>query len=247
MRFSIIKFDFINNGLKRPVIMIYLFLFPTLIFAILSNITGGVFHIEGLSRDFYAVTTMIFIQFSLGTMITNMIRENSVKHSNLRLAYIVPDPFGIIFSKVLSLLVLDVLSIAFYIAVCRWIFRIRFHSMEWELGVAYLVCGCLSIVLGVILLLLLKDESLTNNIFGALQVVLCLAGGVFFPVCLFGSKFIALSSLSPAKWLIRELNKALYLGQVQGLNLLLLGFFTVSLVIFLITRLLFRVEQLMEQ
>lgn len=246
MKLSIIKFDFMNNGLKRPVVMVYLFLYPILLFTILSYIMVGLFHIQGLSKEYYAITTMIFIQFSLGTMITNMVIENTVKYSNLRLAYIVANPFGIILSKILALLMLDGISIIFYIVTCRWLFQVQFHFMEWELGLSYMVCGCLSIAIGLLLLLLLRDESLTNNIFGVVQSILCLAGGVFFPACLFGGKFIALSNLSPAKWVIQELNKAVYLEMTQGLNVLLLSFFALSLIVLLISKLLFRVEQLME-
>ena len=45
-KINLIKFDINYNILKKPVILVYLYLFPIVLFYLLSKITAGNFSIE---------------------------------------------------------------------------------------------------------------------------------------------------------------------------------------------------------
>lgn len=205
MNFNMIKFDFLNNEIKNPIIIVYMFVFPIIFFILISNVMVSFFENLQLSQNFYFIRIMLFIQFSLGTMISNALMENRVKYSNLRLAYVLSKPFDIVLSKLLSLIFFNILAIIFYIMVCNLVFNVDMQISFFKLTIIYFICGFFSMNVGLILVLILKDESLTNNIFGIIQLLVCIAGGLFYPVCFFNGIFIKISNFSLAKIILQAI------------------------------------------
>lgn len=75
----------------------------------------------------------------------------------------------------------------------------------FKLTIIYFICGFFSMNVGLILVLILKDESLTNNIFGIIQLLVCIAGGLFYPVCFFNGIFIKIFNFSLAKIILQAI------------------------------------------
>ena len=231
MNANIIKFDFIHNEVRNPIIIVYMFGYPLLIFVLMSNVMASSFGSLQAAQDFYFTRSMLFIQFSLGTMIINALIENRIKYSNLRLAYVLSRPFDIIMSKLLSLIFFNGLAIIFYIMACKVMFHIEIQMLFLKLTGTYLICGFFSMNLGLILILILRDESLTNNLFGIIQLLICILGGVFYPVCFLGGTFIRLSQYSLAKIVLQvmvedNIKNNLYMNGgllVVGMGLLFLS------------------------
>lgn len=240
MNANMIKFDFIHNEVRNPIIVVYMFGYPLLIFVLMSNVMASFFGSLQAAQNFYFIRIMLFVQFSLGTMITNALIENRVKYSNLRLTYVLSEPFNIVTSKLISLTFLNVLAITFYIAVCRLVFHMDMPVSFLKLAGTYLICGFFSMTLGLVLILILRDESVTNNIFGISQLLICILGGLFFPVCFLGGRIINLSHYSLAKVVLQvlmdnDMKSNLYL--YGGLILSGLGLLFVSKKIFSVERL----------
>ena len=240
MNINMIKFDFIHNEVRNPIIIIYMFGFPLFIFVLMSNVMASSFGNLQVAQNFYFIRIMLFIQFSLGTMISNALIENRIKYSNLRLAYVLFRPFDIVISKLLSLIFLNGLAITFYIMACKLIFHVEIQMSFLKLIGTYFICGFFSMNLGLILMLILKDESLTNNIFGIIQLSICIVGGLFYPVCFLGGTFIKLSNYSLAKIVLQvmlEENIKNNLYMYGGLLLVGMGLLLASKKIFSVERL----------
>lgn len=140
MNVNMIKFDFIHNEVQNPIIIVYMFEFPLLIFILMSNVMASSFGNLQAVQNFYFIHIMLFIQFSLGTMISNAMIENRIKYSNLRLVYVLSRPFDIVISKLLSVTFFNGLEIIFYILVCKLVFHVDVQIPALKLIGAYLIC-----------------------------------------------------------------------------------------------------------
>ena len=200
-KINLIKFDINYNILKKPVILVYLYLFPIVLFYLLSKITAGNFSIEITSLQYYGLNILIYFQLTMGTMVSNMIMEESVKLPNMRISYAFSNENYIYVSKIIALTLMNSLSILFYMLFLMFVYKINFGANPVVLFSSYNVVGFLSICLGTVLCIALKDESLCNNILGVVQILICIFGGIFFPVSYLGNFGRILSKISIANWI----------------------------------------------
>ncbi|MFS9164792.1 ABC transporter permease [Streptococcus salivarius] len=242
-KINLIKFDINYNILKKPVILVYLYLFPIVLFYLLSKITAGNFSIEITSLQYYGLNILIYFQLTMGTMVSNMIMEESVKLPNMRISYAFSNENYIYVSKIIALTLMNSLSILFYMLFLMFVYKINFGANPVVLFSSYNVVGFLSICLGTVLCIALKDESLCNNILGVVQILICIFGGIFFPVSYLGNFGRILSKISIANWINLGVGQYVFEDNTQLLFVICILSLIFSIILLLIARKLFKIEE----
>ena len=242
-KLNLIKFDINYNILKKPVILVYLYLFPIVLFYLLSKITAGNFSIEITSLQYYGLNILIYFQLTMGTMVSNMIMEESVKLPNMRISYAFSNENYIYVSKIIALTLMNSLSILFYMLFLMFVYKINFGANPVVLFSSYNVVGFLSICLGTVLCIALKDESLCNNILGVVQILICIFGGIFFPVSYLGNFGRILSKISIANWINLGVGQYVFEDNTQLLFVICILSLIFSIILLLIARKLFKIEE----
>lgn len=240
---NLIKFDFKYNILKKPVIIIYLLIFPIVTFVILQFIMANEFSGEILASDYYGITVMIYFQLTMGTMISNMIMEESVKLPNMRIAYSLKNDRYIYISKIIALSFSDFFSILWYIVILKNFFHVDFGSNMCGVLVAYCCLGVFSTCLGTFLCILIKDESVCNNILGVIQLVLCALGGIFFPISSLGRIGVVVSNISIVKWINYGFGRYIYGNDYIYIGVICLVCCICSMMFLYATKKIFRIEK----
>ncbi|MCB5115548.1 ABC transporter permease [Streptococcus mutans] len=215
-KWNLIKFDISYNIAKKPVILVYLFVFPFLIFALLGYLTTGSFSGGISSFDYYGLTIIIYFQLTMGTMISNMIMEENVKLPNIRIAYSLEDENYIYISKIIALTLANAISIGVYMLLLMKIYHVNFGANPFMVYITYMILGLFSTCLGTALCIGLKDESVCNNILGVVQIILCIFGGIFFPITYLGKIGIFLSNFSIVKWINYGIGSYVYGQSIKG-------------------------------
>ena len=202
-KWNLIKFDISYNIAKKPVILVYLFVFPFLIFALLGYLTTGSFSGGISSFDYYGLTIIIYFQLTMGTMISNMIMEENVKLPNMRIAYSLEDENYIYISKIIALTLANAISIGVYMLLLMEIYHVNFGANPFMVYITYMILGLFSTCLGTALCIGLKDESVCNNILGVVQIIL-------------GKIGIFLSNFSIVKWINYGIGSYVYGQSIKG-------------------------------
>lgn len=241
-KLNLVKFDIGYNILKKPTILTYLFIFPVVIFFLLSFIMSGSFSGEISSYDYFGLTIMIYFQLTMGTMVSNMIMEEDVKLPNMRIAYSLENESFIYKSKIIALILCDICSIIFYIEILKNIAHVNFGESEFIVFLCYLSLGIFSICLGTFLCILLKDESICNNLLGVIQLVLCALGGVFFPVSYMGKLGVTLSYFSIVRWINYAIGEYVYTNNIGVVLIVCVGSLLGAGMLLLLTRYKFKVQ-----
>ena len=241
-KLNLLKFDISYNIAKKPAILIYMFVFPTVMFILLGMLLSGKFTGSLSSYDYFGLTVMIYFQLTMGTMASNMIMEENVKLPNMRIAYSLDNERYIYYSKIIALMLCDAAAIIFYMLLARAMFGVEFGKNMLVIFLAYLILGFFSVCLGVFLCIFLRDESSCNNILGVVQLVLCILGGVFFPVSVLGKVGIMLSDISVVKWINYGIGNYVYGSGVHGLVAICLIAAGCSVILLMITRKMFRIQ-----
>lgn len=238
----LVNFDLKNNIIKKPVMIVYMFIMPILLFYILQGIASNEFGINITSADYYGVTVLIFFQLGMGTMVSNALIENSVRKPNIRIIYSLENKSYIYNSKIVSTLLCNLVSVMCYMIFCTTIFNVNFGKNILLVYLAYIILGLFSMSLGTLLCTILKEENLTNNILGITQSVLCLLGGVFFPIESMGNVVKILSDLSIVKWILDGIYKNIYDGVFTNILIICSISIVISLIIMSFVKYTFRVE-----
>ncbi|MCR5021532.1 ABC transporter permease [Ruminococcus sp.] len=241
-KLNLLKFDISYNIARKPAILIYMFVFPVLMFVLLGMLLSGRFTASLTSFDYFGITVMIYFQLTMGTMASNMIMEENVKLPNMRIAYSLVNERYIYYSKVAALMICDALAIFIYMLVLKCFFGVDYGNNMLVVFAAYIILGFFSVCLGVFLCILLRDESSCNNILGVVQLVLCLLGGIFFPVSVLGKAGLILSDLSIVKWINYGIGSYVYGSDPSGLAAICLIAFICSVILLKITGKIFRIQ-----
>lgn len=241
-KLNLLKFDITYNIAKKPAILIYLFVFPTVMFILLSMLLSGRFTGSLTSYDYFGLTIMIYFQLTMGTMASNMIMEENVKLPNMRIAYSLEDERYIYYSKIAALMICDSASIIFYMLILKCFFDVNYGNNMFVVFMAYIILGFFSVCVGVFLCILLKDESSCNNILGVVQLVLCALGGIFFPVSILGKSCAVLSDFSVVKWINYGIGGYVYGTSIKGLAIICAAAVLCSIILLKITGKMFRIQ-----
>lgn len=239
---NLVKFDFCYHIIKKTAILFYLYLFPTVIFLLFSYLTKSQFTTEISSYDYYGLGIMVYFQLSMGTMISNMIMEENVKLPNMRIAYAFNSETIIYISKIIALLFADALSIVLYMSVATCVFDVEYGLNVVGVFIEYIILGFFSICMGACLCIVLNDESSCNNILGVIQLLLCLLGGVFFPVGKIGKFGEQLSNISIVKWIYLGMVQMVYCNKYSLVVLVSICAVWISIGLLFIARKKFRIE-----
>ena len=216
-KWNLIKFDISYNIARKPVILVYLFIFPFLLFAVLGYLANTSFSGGMSSFDYYGLTIIIYFQLTMGTMISNMIMEENVKLPNMRIAYSLEDENYIYISKIVALTLVNAISIGVYMFLLKGIYHVNFGSNPLIVYITYMILGFFSTCLGTVLCIALKDESAANNILGIVQLIFCIFGGIFFPITYLGKIGLLLSNFSIVKWVNYGIGAYVYEQSMTGL------------------------------
>ena len=241
-KLNLLKFDISYNIARKPAILIYLFVFPAVMFILLGMLLSGRFTGSLSSFDYFGLTVMIYFQLTMGTMASNMIMEENVKLPNMRIAYSLENERYIYYSKIAALMICDAAAILIYMLILRSFFGVDYGSNMAAVFAAYLILGFFSVCLGVFLCIFLRDESSCNNILGVVQLVLCMLGGIFFPVSVLGKAGVILSDLSIVKWINYGIGSYVYGSDPRGLAAICLIAAVCAVILLKITGKIFRIQ-----
>lgn len=240
--FRLMSFDFKNNIIKKPVMIIYMFIMPIILFYILQGISANEFGKNITSSDYYGVAVLIFFQLGMGTMVANALMENSVKKPNIRVIYSLENKSYIYISKIISTLLCNLFSVMFYMIICAKIFKVNFGENAILVYISYIILGLFSMSLGTLLCTILKEENLTNNILGITQSILCLLGGVFFPVEAMGSFISTVSNVSIVKWILDGVYKYIYDGVLINIIIICAIALVIIIIMMILIKYTFKIE-----
>ena len=206
----IFALDIINLA-TNPMWVFYAVGFPIALILILGFLASGGYGSTVSSYDYFGVALMIFGIFNAATFSANSFMEERIKKPNMRLIHSPIRPFNIYFSKILASFVFCTVA---YTAVALFFVLtvgVNYGGVDaWAVVLIMLVGNFFFSALGVTVCCLLKSEGITNNILSLLFALFAILGGLFFPVEGLGKAVVAVSWVSPGKWILMACLRIIY-------------------------------------
>lgn len=213
--FRIFKMDFVNL-IKSPVVIAYNTLFVILFAFIMGYLFSGDYASAKGSYNYYAVTTLIFLIFIVNNVSANSFMEEDVKKPNLRIIFSPVGSFPIYFSKIISSALVTLICHVVDILLFTYAFGLDFGDKN----VGYIILMMIplelaSSALGIMLCCIIKNENATNTVLSIVMGLMCILGGIFYPLDGFGGIVAKVSSYSPAKWVANAFFRVIYDGNIS--------------------------------
>lgn len=158
-------------------------LLPIILVGLLGFITRPLYGNLMSSYDFYGVTVFLFGAANAATFSANAFLEEKIKGANLRVVFSsVPDYF-IPLSKVIATFIFTSVNSLISAIVVVVAFQVNFGK-EYLLatGLLYLLFNFFACVIGVFVCVLVRTESIANQITSLVIMVLAILGGFFFNI-----------------------------------------------------------------
>jgi ABC-2 type transport system permease protein len=185
--------------------------FPIVLVLILGFLTSGGYGSTVSSYDYYGVALMIFSIFNAATFSANSFMEECIKKPNMRLIHSPIRPLYVYFSKILASFVFC--TVAYTAVALFFVLTVGVNYGGSDIWATFLIMlsGIFFFsALGVAVCCLLKSEGITNNILSLLFSLFAILGGLFFPVDGLGKAVVAVSWVSPGKWILMACLRIIY-------------------------------------
>ncbi|HMM06917.1 MAG TPA: ABC transporter permease [Clostridiales bacterium] len=203
---------------------------PLMLALIMGFITKGIYGTEVTSFDYYAVTMLIFGALNNATLAANSFMEGRIVKANMRLCNAPIPDFFIFLPKVIASFLFGVVCHTIAAAALFLITGANFGGADAIfLWLLMLTVDLFAVCFSVMFCCILKNEETVNMILSTVVMLLCLLGGVFFPMKGMGRVVSAISNISPVTWISAAAfqtvyaNRLLLLGCVCAGMLLLAG------------------------
>ena len=207
---KIFAMDFMNL-LTNPMWIFYAIGFPVVLILILGFLMSGSYGQAVTSYDYYGVALMVFGVFNAATFSANSFMEERIKSPNMRIVYSPVRPFFIPLSKILATLIFCTAAYTLVALFLYFAAGVNYGGADmWAAFIIMLLSILFFSCLGVLVCCLLKSEGTTNSILSLLFALFSILGGVFFPVEGLGKAVIAISWISPAKWILTACLRIIY-------------------------------------
>lgn len=240
---TILKMDLVNL-FTNPMWIFYTTVFPFMLAIIFGFLAQGSYSDNITSYDFYAITTMIYSALNAATLAANSFMEKDIKGPNMRLIYAPVPTFVIYFSKIIATVIFTTVC---YTAVTL-LLNLTVHANFGGTNAIYLWILMVLIELfgasfSVMLCCVLKTEEAVNQIVSFGITLMTLLGGVFFPIDGLGKAVVAVSNLSPVKWVAEAAFEIIYDGNFTLLLPSYLILAVLTIVCILLSTKLFKTEE----
>lgn len=207
---KILGMDLINL-FTNPVWLAYAICFPLVLVLIMGFLTSGSYGGTVTSYDYYGIAMMLYLIFNAATFSANGFMEERVKSPNMRIVYSPVRPFYIHFSKVLATFIFCTTTYTLVGVLLHFIAGINYGGMYfWMIYLLMLLSIFFFSALGVMVCCILRRENSTNQLLSIILTLLAVLGGLFFPLESYGKTIIAISWISPAKWIFTACMKIIY-------------------------------------
>ncbi|HEX3078226.1 MAG TPA: ABC transporter permease [Lachnospiraceae bacterium] len=204
------KEDFINL-LKNPMWIFYATLFPILLVVIMGFLGRESYGENFSSYDYYGIALMLYAILSSGLISANAFMEVRIKKPNMRIIYAPGNVKWIYLSKILA----SFLFGAFFhlldmILLCS-IYKIHISAIP-QIVILFGLTELFSVTLGILLCCIFKTEEMANQLLSIVINLMAIFGGLMFSLDGYGKVIRHISSLSPAKWLLKATFQMIYDG-----------------------------------
>lgn len=215
----ILKMDLINL-LINPMWWLGTLGLPLLLALIMGFITKGSYGTPITSYHYYCITMIVFGALNNATLAANSFMETRIMKANLRLCTAPVPSFYIYFSKVIATFLYGIFChtlacIALWLitgvtfggsqAIFLWLLLSAIHLFAASLGVMF-CC-------------LIKSEETVNQLLSNFITILCVLGGVFFPLKGLGQIINRISNFSPVTWINTAAFQAIYSSSLSQLGI----------------------------
>jgi ABC-2 type transport system permease protein len=204
------KEDFINL-LKNPMWIFYATLFPVLLVVIMGFLGRESYGENFSSYDYYGIALMLYSILTSGMISANAFMEERIKKPNMRIIYAPGNAKSIYLSKILA----SFLFGAFFhlldmILLCS-IYKIHISAIP-QIVILFGLTELFSVTLGILLCCIFKTEAMANQLLSIVINLMAIFGGLMFSLDGYGKVIRHISSLSPAKWLLKATFQMIYDG-----------------------------------
>ncbi|HLR34312.1 MAG TPA: ABC transporter permease [Tissierellales bacterium] len=241
--FIIFKRDF-RNIFLNPILLMYNTVFPILLVLVLGHLSYGSYSGYGItSYEYYGITILIYSALNVSVTASNSFLEESLKSSNLRIAYTPIDLSYIYLSKIAATFLFTSISLIGVIFLLQTLLEVNISKDIFPYVICILlVFNLFSSVMGVFLCCIFKSEELTNTILSLVNNVFAILGGLFFPINSFGSVVEKVSNISPVKWIMEEVFKIIYDGNTSFFIPIVISLSIASIILIGNCKLIFKME-----
>lgn len=208
--YKILKIDVVNLCLE-PAFVFFSIGFPVAGALILGFLSSGSYGNTVSSYDYYGVAVLFFGVSNAATFSANSFMEEKIKSANMRIIYSPVPKICIYLSKVAAAFIFCSLSCVISAVILHLLLKVNYGgSLAWGPFVVMLCSVFFFSAIGVLVCCFFKSESITNQIISPIIALLCLIGGVFFPIEGFGKWVVLASWLSPVKWMLTSCAEIIY-------------------------------------
>lgn len=216
---------------------------PLLLTLILGFITRGSYGNTVTSYDYYGVVLLVFGALNNATLAANSFMETRIMKANMRLCNAPVPAFTIYFPKVLASFIFGVFCHTIDGLGLHFIAGVNFGGLDaiflWLLllGVDFFAAS-----FSVMLCCVLRNEEVVNQLLSYFITLICLLGGVFFPVKGFGPIADIVGNISPVTWINAAAFGAIYDNSVSLLIIVCGALLCLSLLCIALSSRLFNTE-----
>ncbi|MCL1913117.1 MAG: ABC transporter permease [Eubacteriaceae bacterium] len=185
--------------------------FPVALVLVLGFLTSGSYGNIVSAYDYAGVAIMIFCVFNVATFSSNSFMEERIKKPNMRLVHSPIRHFYIYFSKILASFVFCIVAYIAAAIFLVFIAGVNYGGVDaWAIILIMLLGNFFFSALGVAVCCILRSEGAANSILSLLFALFAILGGLFFPVEGLGKAVVAISWISPGKWILAACLRIIY-------------------------------------
>lgn len=241
--YTLFKRDMMNIILN-PMLLSFNTVFPFLLILILGFLSRGRYGETGIdSYDYYGVTMLLYIVLNVATTSANSFMERSIKTTNMRVMFSpIPNSF-IYLAKIAATFVFTSVCFIGLMLASGLLLGVNYggDNVFLVLGLV-LIFNLFSAIMGVFFCCIFKSEELTNKILSLAINMFALLGGLFFQMDGLGKTVVAISRLSPVKWVSEGIFKIIYDSDISSFLPISAALLALSVVLLLGCRLIFKTE-----
>lgn len=201
----------LSNLFFTPEWLIYATLFPVILTLALGFLTSGSYSTGFTSYDYYGVSTLFFGITNAATFSANSFMEEKIEKANMRVVYSPINPRYIYVSKIIATTLFCTMTCSISALILHLLVGVNYgKTLVWGPFLIMFFANLLFATIGILVCCIFKSESISNQIISPIISLLCLLGGVFFPISGLGKRIDTIANVSPVTWFFKACVEMIY-------------------------------------
>lgn len=146
---------------------------------------------------------LIFFIFTISSFATKSISEDRKKNVYARVFMAPIKTWQYYLANIMTCIVTLIIQIAAALLALKYIVHLQLGMNPWELAIILFSLGLFAIVLELLIMSIMKDDS--NMLGNIIILIMTMLGGCFVPMSLFPSSVNKISMLMPTRWAMQAI------------------------------------------